>query len=88
MDNKKINKDDLTDNPLSDLISNDIYSVLKERDLINEKSVRNHIKPYVIQKFLLRMLYMNFNSSILIYNLILYARLFIIYSIKVLDIHN
>ncbi len=43
MDNKKINKNDLSDNPLSDLISDDIYSALKERDLINEKSVRNHI---------------------------------------------
>jgi hypothetical protein len=43
MDNKKINIKDLSDNPLSDLISDDIYSALKERDLINEKSVRNHI---------------------------------------------
>ncbi|MCK9281078.1 MAG: hypothetical protein M0P71_10685 [Melioribacteraceae bacterium] len=43
MNKKNINIDESIDNPLSDLISNDIYSALLERELINEKSVRNHI---------------------------------------------
>lgn len=30
-------------NPLNDLISDDIYEILNDHNLINEKSVRNHI---------------------------------------------
>ncbi|MFA7290410.1 MAG: hypothetical protein WC055_16160 [Melioribacteraceae bacterium] len=43
MNNNNINPDSLFENPLSDLINDDIYTALKERDLINEKSVRNHV---------------------------------------------
>lgn len=32
-----------TNNPLSDLISDDIYDLLESRGLINEKSVRDYI---------------------------------------------
>lgn len=31
------------DNPLADLINDDIYSLLSEKGLINEKSVRDYI---------------------------------------------
>jgi hypothetical protein len=35
--------DDRNPNPLNDLISDEIYSLLNERGLINEKSVRDYI---------------------------------------------
>jgi hypothetical protein len=35
--------DDNSRNPLKDLISDEIYSLLNERGLINEKSVRDYI---------------------------------------------
>lgn len=38
----KIN-DENSRNPLNDLISDEIYSLLNERGLINEKSVRDYI---------------------------------------------
>lgn len=38
---KKINSDTVI-NPLSDLISDDIYSLLQTKGLINEKSVRDY----------------------------------------------
>ena len=37
------NKDGNSHNPLKDLISDEIYSLLNERGLINEKSVRDYI---------------------------------------------
>ena len=37
------NNDGNSHNPLKDLISDEIYSLLNERGLINEKSVRDYI---------------------------------------------
>ncbi|MFA3783963.1 hypothetical protein ABRY23_12960 [Melioribacteraceae bacterium 4301-Me] len=39
---KKINNQ-LSNNPLSDLISDDIYEILQSRKLIDEKSVRDYL---------------------------------------------
>jgi len=47
------------DNPLSDIISNEIYSLLKSKGLINEKSVRDHL----IRKRFYEMKKNNINAS-------------------------
>ena len=39
---KDLNSIDARNNPLADLISDDVYDVLESRGLINEKSVRDY----------------------------------------------
>lgn len=39
---EKTNNKDFYVNPLSDLISDDVYNLLNNKGLINEKSVRDH----------------------------------------------
>ncbi|HOI28109.1 MAG TPA: hypothetical protein PLZ15_00010 [Melioribacteraceae bacterium] len=40
---EKNTKNNISVNPLSDLISDDIYFLLDKKGLINEKSVRDHL---------------------------------------------
>lgn len=55
---KKINSNSII-NPLSDLISDDIYSLLQTKGLINEKSVRD----YTIRKKFLELKSKNVPAS-------------------------
>ena len=47
----QLNDDSITINPLSDLINDRIYFILKSRGLINEKSVRDYTIKQSFQEF-------------------------------------